>query len=169
SATGEVLCISVSLKPAPEKKQPSLTRSLIINAYQNVSKIYPNITTLDIRQNPVPFFDGRLPNEMADENTYKFYHLLLNSKGIFIGIPVYWNAISGSFKNFIELMCGPAYDPRVKGTPFKKKLVSFFIVGDDEESTVYGTQQVTSIFKKLGSEIVGKPLKIANSKKIQEQ
>ncbi|NER50628.1 MAG: NAD(P)H-dependent oxidoreductase, partial [Symploca sp. SIO1A3] len=125
-----LLGVSPSLKPAPGKSTPSATRSVLYTALDTLSKVYPHVRILDLRSSHLPMFDGRAPVEMDNSTVNEAYQAVARAGALYVAVPAYWRAVSGSFKNFIEVMCGANYgrqDDYV--TVFNNKPIGFFVIG----------------------------------------
>jgi NAD(P)H-dependent FMN reductase len=164
-----ILCISVSMKPGPGKETPSASRNLLKNTMNTVGAIYPYIDYFDLRENPIPLFDGRLPVELESDSVNDCMELIKECSAIYIGVPAYWDAVSSSFKNLIEVLCGPAYDNRVLDTPFKGKLVNYFVIGADEQSAISADGQTRQIFESVGASVYGESAIIHNSENMHSE
>jgi NAD(P)H-dependent FMN reductase len=129
-STPTLLFVSPSLKPAPGYTTNSASRWLLEQAAQQLQQAYPGIAMLDLRTHPLPHFQGLKPEEVDDSNTAAAAAAIARSAALLIAVPGYWSGVSASFKNFIELMCGPAYDytPPVR-TLFSGKPVGLVVVG----------------------------------------
>lgn len=158
---GHVLCVTVSMKPAPGRTTPSACRNLLTHAARRVAVIYPAIGILDLREVPLPWFDGRPPGEMHHP-VGGCHDLVARSGALFLAIPAYWCAVSASFKNFVEVLSGPAYDGRCVATPFVDKPVGYFVVGADERSAVAADGQARAILQAVGARLVGEPVVLGN-------
>jgi len=153
-----VLGVSPSMKPAPGQTTPSATRSVLGGAFATLAKIYPSLAIVDLRQSPVPLFDGRGPQEHNDPSVIAIHDTFARSGALYFAIPAYWRAVSGSFKNLIELMSGANYDGSPAATVFHEKPVGFFVIGADRQSAIAGAEQARGIFEAVGARLVGTPI-----------
>ena len=158
-----VVGVCTSLKPAPGIEGSSATRSVLKYSLDAVSAIYPNTYLLDLRDYKLPFFDGRMPHEYQSTDLDIVRSCVDQAGALLLSVAAYWNGVSGVFKNFVELLCGPAYD--LDGdlqTVFTNKPVGLVIVGADLASTEAGAVQARQIMSSTGAVIVAEPLAIAN-------
>jgi NAD(P)H-dependent FMN reductase len=158
-----VLGVCASLKPAPGRQQKSAARGLLYYALGALVPIYPNVMLLDLRDHVPPPFDGRFPNEHPDRQL-QFLHGCIDRAGaLLLSIPAYWSGVSGVFKNFIDVLCGPAYDlPSPSSTVFSAKPVGLIVVGADQSSARCGEQQARIILESCGAVLAGPPLAFGN-------
>lgn len=162
-STFTLLGVCASLKPASGHQGRSATRSILSYALDTVGAVYPNVSLLDLRDHPLPFFDGRMPHE-CDNPTLEFVLSCVGRAGaLLLSVPAYWSGVSGVFKNFVDVLCGPIYDmPEAATTVFENKPVSLVIVGADEESANAGRDQAQHIMSSTGARLVGQPIVVAN-------
>ncbi len=125
--------------------------------------IYPHVFFLDLRDQPLPFFDGRLPHN-HDDLSLKFVWSCIDRAGaLLLSVPAYWSSVSGVFKNFVDTLCGPAYDMEGEVvTVFTNKPVGLLIVGADDASARAGVDQAQQIMLSIGACLVGQPVVISN-------
>jgi NAD(P)H-dependent FMN reductase len=158
-----LLGICTSMKPAPGKQSRSATRGILSYVLNTVGSVSPNVFLLDLRDYPIPLFDGRMPDEV-DAPSVKFTKSCIErSATLLLSVPAYWSGVSGVFKNFIDTLCGPIYD--MEGTPttvFTNKPVGLFIVGADDISTRAGAEQAKQIMLSVGAKLVREPIAISN-------
>ena len=159
-----ILGISPSLKPARGLSTPSATREILKTALSTIATIHPQIALLDLRELSFPWFDGRCPEDMGVPAVDQTLAAIRNAGGLLFAIPAYWGAVSGSFKNFIEVVCGPNYGGASAATILSRKRVKFFVVGADAESAEAGAAQARSIFAGVGACVEGEPVCAASSR-----
>ncbi|NEP00408.1 MAG: NAD(P)H-dependent oxidoreductase [Symploca sp. SIO2E9] len=158
-----LLGVSPSLKPPPGNSTPSATRSVLYTALDTISTVYPNIRLLDLRHSYLPMFDGRIPTEMNNATVKEVYQAVARAGALYLAVPAYWRAVSGSFKNFIEVMCGANYggkDGYV--TVFNSKPIGFFVIGADEQSASDAAEQTQQILYAIGAKIAVRPVVAGN-------
>ncbi|MHC2275460.1 NAD(P)H-dependent FMN reductase [Bradyrhizobium diazoefficiens] len=165
-----LLGISTSLKPGPGKTQTSASRWLLEQAIQQLKAIYPETCLLDLRTRPLPMFDGRMPCDHPDVNLQTVLRAINAAGALLIAVPAYWSGVSASFKNLIEVVCGPAYDSDdPSSTVFRNKLVGLLIIGADSPSTRHGSEQAKLILSAAGALLVDPLVEIANPRQHPEQ
>ncbi|MDX1389198.1 MAG: NAD(P)H-dependent oxidoreductase [Acidobacteriota bacterium] len=162
-----VLAVCASHKGGAAHPSRSAVRSLLTVAVDEVARVYPAIEILDLRDHPLPLFDGRTLNDVASPGVDEAARRVGEAKALLFGIPAYWSAVSGGFKNFIEVLCGPAYDLAPPyATPFVGKPVGILVVGADIASASRGVAQALDIVEHIGAVPVGEPVSIADPRRI---
>lgn len=158
-----VLGVCASLKPAPGSAGRSATRSVLQAALGALARTYPHTFLLDLRDRPPPLFDGRMPEDRPEPEVRFSLECVRRAGALLLSVPAYWSDVSGVFKNFVDVLCGPAYDlPDPKDTPFSGKLVGAIVIGADEPSTIAGVEQTRAILESVGARFVAEPIAIAN-------
>ncbi len=158
-----LLGVCTSLKPAHGVESSSATRSCLNYSLQAVAVVYPDTYLLDLRDHTLPFFDGRMPHEYQCADL-EFVRSCIDQAGaLLLSIPAYWSGVSGVFKNFVDTLCGPAYDlDGLAQTVFTNKPVGLLIVGADLASTEAGVAHARQIMSSTGAVIAADPVAIAN-------
>ncbi len=155
--------VCASLKPAAGRRERSAVRSLLSYSLAHVKTVYPDVSLLDLREQRLPFFDGRMPQEINDASLRFVWSCIDRSGGLLLSVPAYWSGVSGVFKNFIDVLCGPVYAMRDEiNTVFNNKPTGLLVVGADESSAQLGLQQAVQIMSCVGSRLVGDPVVISN-------
>ena len=158
-----LLGVCASLKPAPGYPSRSAARSILSNALDTVATVYPDIYLLDLRDHPPPFFDGRMPEKYDDASLNFVRECIERAGGLLLSVPAYWSSVSGVFKNFIDVACGPVYDMGDSFTTiFTNKFVGLVVVGADEASAHSGADQACQIMLSTGANLVSNPIVFAN-------
>ncbi len=158
-----VLGICASLKPAPGRQGRSAVRSLLTFALDHLANVYPEVALLDLRDHPPPSFDGRMPHDYDDPVLQLLWPCVDRAGALLLAVPAYWSGVSGVFKNFVDVLCGPAYDlecPSV--TVFSNKPVGLLVVGAEEASTRAGADQARMTLLATGARLVGQPVLVAD-------
>lgn len=91
----------------------SLNKKLVRVAAEAARKAGAEVTYIDLKDYPMPLYDGDLEkNEGIPENAKKFRELMKSHRGLLISSPEYNSSISGVLKNAIDWASRP-----VKGEP----------------------------------------------------
>lgn len=151
-----VLCVSGSAKVAK-----SASRSLV-NAGAELIRPHVAVTVLDLATQPLPHYAGYLPQEHPDEVVRELRAHVDEADALVLGIPCYWGMPAGPLINFIDLVCGPAYDLDRLDTPFTGTGVGVLLVGADDASAEQAIAPVTTMVSALGASLIGEPLVVAN-------
>lgn len=158
-----LLGVCTSIKPAPGYSSRSAVRSLLSQALETVATIYPDTYLLDLRDHPPPFFDGRMPEKYDDASLQFVRECIERAGALLLSVPAYWSSVSGVFKNFVDVSCGPVYDMDDSFTTiFTNKFVGLVVVGADEASAHAGADQARQIMLSTGANVVGTPVVVAN-------
>ena len=98
---------------AGSTRQDSFNKKLVKIALKGAEQAGAEVTYVDLRDLPMPLYDGDLEeSEGLPENARKFKDLLLSHQGILIASPEYNSSISGVLKNAIDWASRP-----VEGEP----------------------------------------------------
>lgn len=145
-----LLAVCASLKPAPDYDQPSACRELLKGATVYLSRVFPDIDTLDLRNARLPGFEGLLPENHYLPAVRETHAAVTAAAGLILSVPAYWGGIGSSFKAFVELMCGPSYNTS-SYSPFHGKPVVALLVGSDDHSAREGAAQLDVLLKTIGA------------------
>lgn len=158
-----LLGICASLKPAAGQGARSAVHGLLAHGLEVIAKVYPAVCLLDLRDHPLPLFDGRRPETLNDPAVALALSCVSRSGALLLAVPAYWSGVSGVFKNFVDLLCGPAYDLDAGApTVFAGKPVGLLIVGADETSARLGAAQAVEIMTSTGARVVSEPVVVDN-------
>ncbi len=84
-------------------RQDSYNKKLVKIACEAARKAGAAVTEIDLRDFPMPLYDGDLENAKGiPENSLKFKKLLMEHQGLLISSPEYNSSISGVLKNAID-------------------------------------------------------------------
>ena len=163
-----LLGVSASMKPAPGQATRSAVRSLLAFALQGVARVHPDVRLLDLREHPFPLFDGRMPSALEHPEVDLALACLARAGGILLAVPAYWSGVSGVFKNFVDVCCGPAYDMEGPArTVFVGKPTGLLVVGADEASAREGAADAERILTSVGARLVAPALRLANPRALE--
>ncbi len=94
---------------AGSTRKESFNKKLVKIAADAARAVGAQVTYLDLRDIPMPLYDGDLEAEQGiPENAKKFKTMLLEHDGILISAPEYNSSISGVLKNAIDWASRPA-------------------------------------------------------------
>lgn len=95
--------ISKVLAFAGSTRKESFNKRLVKIAAESVSKAGADVTIVDLRDYPMPLYDGDLEEkEGLPESAVKFKKLLKAHNGLLISSPEYNSSITGVLKNTID-------------------------------------------------------------------
>ncbi|MBY0549632.1 MAG: NAD(P)H-dependent oxidoreductase [Candidatus Obscuribacterales bacterium] len=93
----KILCFAGSLR------KDSLNKRLVKIAMAGARKAGAEVTFIDLRDYPLPVYDGDMEEEQGiPENAKKLKTLLKEHQGLLIASPEYNSSISGALKNAID-------------------------------------------------------------------
>lgn len=93
---------------AGSTRKDSYNKKLVKIALQGAEQAGAQVTYLDLRDLPMPLYDGDLEESYGlPENARKFKDLLLAHQGLLIASPEYNSSISGVLKNAIDWASRP--------------------------------------------------------------
>jgi chromate reductase, NAD(P)H dehydrogenase (quinone) len=99
-------------------RKDSFNKKAVKIAVKGAEKAGADVTYIDLKDFPVPVYDGDIEAESGlPENALKLQQLMIEHDGFLIASPEYNSGISGAFKNYIdwtsrphgELKAGAAY------------------------------------------------------------
>ena len=118
-----------------------------------------NITKIDLRDYPMPLYDGDLEdNDGIPENAMKIRALMKEHAGFLISCPEYNSSISAVLKNTIDWASRPI-EGEESLVCFKNKVVSLMSASPGGLGGLRGLVTVRSIFGNIGSIVL--PTQIA--------
>ena len=160
-----LLLISPSLKPRPGLNTPSASRRILVDIAAKIAPIYAKIHVMDLRELSLPNFMGAQVDKL-DDSVQKVAQAVERAGALLFAVPGYWSGVSASFKNFIELLCGPTYDqqPPFK-TIFYAKPIGCLVVGADDQSTNCAGQQAPYIFEAIGAMPFSDPILLSDPRR----
>jgi NAD(P)H-dependent FMN reductase len=144
------------------KSHNSASRALLEEGLRLLEGVYPNVASLDLDGVNIPPFAGRNPRTLESPGVQRFLNAVDESAGLLISVPCYWSSVSGVFKNFVDVLCGAAYDLPDSQTVFSGKRVGLIVVGADEESAAQGHLDARRILGSVGASVIEDALVIAN-------
>lgn len=93
---------------AGSTREGSFNKKLVKIAAEAARNADADVTLIDLRDYPMPLYDGDLEKaEGIPENGKKFMQLLIDHQGILIASPEYNSSISGVLKNAIDWASRP--------------------------------------------------------------
>lgn len=157
-----LLGVCASAKPPPGAAAKSAVRGYLMHMLDQVQTLCPSALLLDLRDRPLPWFDGRTPEAHDDENVSSAFQLVEAAGALLLAVPAYWSTVGAVFKNFCEVLSGPAYDLENRPTVFAGKPCGLLIVGADLPSALRGGRHAEEIMMALGATLVAPPVIISN-------
>lgn len=154
-----ILAVSTSLKTAH-----SASRALLELAVDRIRPVYPAVDLLDLSACDLPLFSGTDPTTNAGLSP--LLERVRGCGGLLLSVPCYWDSVSGVFKNFVDVLCGPAYDLAEPTTVFTGKPVGLIVVGADEPSATAGRIDAERIMGAVGANLIGEPVVVTEPRAV---
>lgn len=105
-------------------RKDSCNKKLVKIAAEGAKKAGADVTFIDLRDYPMPIYDGDIETSQGiPENAQKFKDLLLANDGLLISSPEYNSSISGALKNAIDWASRPSKPDETDLICFKNKVV----------------------------------------------
>lgn len=135
---------------AGSTRKESFNKKLAKAAEQILRNNSADVTYLDLRNLPMPLYDGDLETDQGiPENGLKFREILKSHQAFLISSPEYNSSISGVLKNAIDWASRP-----ISGEPslvcFKGKVVSLMSASPGKLGGIRGLVTVRSILSNIG-------------------
>ena len=84
-------------------RKDSLNKKMLLVAAEGARKAGADVTVIDLKEFPVPLYDGDLETESGiPENAVRLQEMMLASDGFLIASPEYNSSISGTLKTYID-------------------------------------------------------------------
>lgn len=157
----DLLTVIASMKPAQGSSQPSAVRELARAVTRSVSRVYPHLITLDLREISLPAFDGQNPLMHRNEEVRCVHGAVARCGGLFLAVPAYWSSVGGAFKGFIEVVAGAPYAVQ-DANPFVNRPVAAMVVGSDLASAVQGAADLRRIINAVGAQLCADPVTLGD-------
>lgn len=152
----KILLVCGSLKPGGTVKGTSATRELLRVVQKGISDEGIPTEFFDLREEPLPFYDGRQWHEYDSMALNKFVAELGESDRVIWAAAAYWRIVSSTNVNLINLVGGPLYDLPEPRTPFYQKRVDVIVVGASYDDAIDATAGFRHSLRALGAD-VGQP------------
>jgi chromate reductase, NAD(P)H dehydrogenase (quinone) len=96
---------------AGSTRKESFNKKMLKYAVEGARIAGAEVTVIDLKDYPMPFYDGDLEKEQGrPENAKKLYEMMLEHQGLLIASPEYNSGISGVLKNTIDWISRPVPD-----------------------------------------------------------
>ncbi len=156
------LIVCTSMKPALGRHQRSAVRTFCEHIFQTLKSVDPNTALCDLREDPLPFFDGRLPLEHDHPAVKRWLDRVGHASCLYLGVPAYWGLPSGAAKNWLDVLSGPAYDLSDSRTVFDGKAVGIFVVGARDGDAEGASSSMHKAVEAVGMRLSVPPLLLDN-------
>ena len=148
---------------AGSTRTQSYNKILVKNAAQMAEQQGADVTCIDLRDFPLPLYDGDLEEQDGiPENALKVRNLLRENHGILISCPEYNSAISAVLKNMIDWVSRP-----IPGDPplvaFSGKTAALLAATPGSLSGIRTLVSVRTILGNIGMIVIPKQLGLGNA------
>lgn len=154
-AQTKILCFAGSLR------RDSLNKKLVKIALEGAKKAGAAVTFIDLRDFPLPLYDGDLEAEKGiPENALKLKEILKQHQGFLIACPEYNSSITGVLKNAIDWASRPM--PGEKQLEcFTGKLAGIMAASPGALGGLRGLVTVRSILENIGMIVIPEQIAIS--------
>ncbi len=136
---------------AGSTRQDSLNKKLIKIVGQGAKAAGAQVTYVDLRDLPMPLYDGDLEKAQGlPDNAKKFKQLLIAHQGFLISAPEYNSGISGVLKNAIDWASRKETPDEPDGQCFKNKVAGLTSASPGGLGGLRGLVQVRAILENIG-------------------
>lgn len=136
---------------AGSTRTDSYNKALVKIALSGAKAAGADVTFVDLRDFPMPLYDGDLEDrEGLPENARTFKALLLSHQGLLIASPEYNSSISGVLKNAIDWASRTENDDEPPLACFKGKVCSLMSASPGALGGLRGLVTVRSILGNIG-------------------
>lgn len=107
-----ILCVAISANLSAElnvlafagsTREDSVNKKLVVEAASLARQMNANVTVIDLKDYPIPFYDGDLEaKEGMPANAKLLRQLMINSDVVFIASPEYNGSLTAVLKNAID-------------------------------------------------------------------
>lgn len=155
--TPKILAFAGSLRKG------SFNKKAVKIAVQGAEKAGAEVTYIDLKDFPVPIYDGDLEAaEGLPENAIKLQELMLAHDGFLISSPEYNSGISGTFKTYIDWTSRPRGELKA-GDCYTGKAVSLMSASPGGLGGIRALPNVRSIFGTMGVYVLPEDFSLAKA------
>ncbi len=151
-----------SIKPAPGTDVRSASRELLKLVMSGYTKHRADGQWFDLRDRPLPFYDGRFHGEYQDPALNELVEAVGTNQRIVLSVPAYWGAAAGGIKNALDLLGGPAYDNPSGRTPLQGKKAILLVVGATERDGWLAAVQMRTTLLAMGASVSEREIIVGN-------
>lgn len=149
---------------AGSSRQGSYNKKLVKAAAQGATAAGADVTFLDLRDLPLPIYDGDLEDkEGLPANAKKLKELLIAHDGFLIASPEYNSSISGLLKNAIDWASRPETDDEPPLVCFKGKVAVLMSASPGNLGGLRGLVTVRSILGNIGTLVLPDQLAVSKA------
>ncbi len=150
------------LAMAGSARKESCNKKLINFAASDIPDA--DVTLIDIRDYPIPLYDGDLENEEGlPENVKKLKKLFIEHDGFLFSSPEYNSSVSGVFKNIIDWISRPEDSDPYYLVAFKDKVAALMSASPGNLGGLRGLFHLRSILSNVGTIVLPTLVTVSNA------
>lgn len=136
---------------AGSARKASFNKQLVAVAANGAKKAGANVTLIDLKEYPLPIYDGDVEEESGlPENARKLKALFLSHDGLLIASPEYNSSISPLLKNVIDWVSRQERDDEPALAAYKDKVVTLLSASPGAFGGLRGLIPLRSILGNIG-------------------
>jgi len=136
---------------AGSTREGSFNKKILTVAVDAAKAAGVQVTVIDLKDYPLPLYDGDLESEKGlPENAKKLKKLFLEHEGLLLACPEYNSSISGVLKNTIDWLSRKETDDEENLIVFKKKVAALISASPSALGGLRGLVHVRTILGNIG-------------------
>lgn len=144
-------------------RKESLNKKAVKIAAEGARKAGAIVTYIDLKDFPLPPFDGDLEAaEGLPENAVRLQDLMLEHEGFLISSPEYNSGIPGTFKNYIDWTSRPHGD-RKAGAAYADKYCSLMTASTGGLGGIRALPNIRTILASMGVHVLAQDFALAKA------
>jgi NAD(P)H-dependent FMN reductase len=148
---------------AGSTRQDSYNKKLVNEAAEIARSMGATVTVIDLKDYPMPFYDGDVEAEEGmPENAKKFRNLMLSHDRVIISTPEYNGSIPAILKNALD-WASRTEDAKRSKDAFKGKFFALMSTSPSKRGGADGVMHLRFIVEDLGGKVVAEPVSIGNA------
>lgn len=158
--SGSLLAETKILALAGSTRQDSCNKKLVTQAAEAARKLGATVTIIDLKEYPIPFYDGDVESVQGmPENVKRLRKLMIASNAMIIASPEYNGSVSAILKNFID-WASRSEDGKPSREAFSGKKIALMSCSPGKGGGSRGLVHLRSILENVGSTVVDKSLAV---------
>ncbi len=150
---------------AGSTRQDSYNKKLAKEAADMAEKMGAKVTYIDLKDYPLPFYDGDLEkSEGLPENAKKLRQLMIDSDKIIIASPSYNGSFTAVLKNTID-WASRSEDGSASRDAFKGKKFLIIATSPSPQGGVKGLHHLRDVITNIGGEVMEVEFGVPNASK----
>ncbi len=148
------LCANLKvLAFAGSTRQDSYNKKLIREAAELARQLGADVTLIDLKDYPMPFYDGDLEAKGFPKNVKLFRDLMINHDFIMIASPEYNSSVPGLLKNALD-WASRKEKSAAPGDAFKGKKFALMSASPSKKGGVRGLVHLRAIIEDIHGEVI---------------